>query len=338
MVHIKNISKSFNGQPVLKEIDMKINLGEFVSILGPSGCGKTTLLKIIAGLEEQDEGSIFINEGCVDQVAAKNRGAVIVFQDYGLFPHMTVKQNIEFGLLAKKVPKKEREQKSASMLKIMQIPDKGNHYPGELSGGQKQRVALARACVLEPNVLLLDESFSSLDTALKEDMREFTSNLHRKLGITTVLVTHDKEEAFMLSNRVAVFLEGRLQQFDTPSNIYHRPNTIAVADFIGEANYIKGLVSHGVFSCLLGEFPAGEIADGKACLMLRYDQLKVVESGGISTLVLDKKYKGKTTTYTVQCQERPDLVLKVNTSNDDIEMGDIIQLQARKGTGVVFKT
>jgi len=336
VVHIKNISKSFDGEAVLKDIDMKINVGEFVSILGPSGCGKTTLLRIIAGLETQDNGQIFINDACADQLAARKRGAVIVFQDYGLFPHMTVKQNIEFGLLAQKVSKIERGKRSSLMLEVMQIADKGNHYPRELSGGQKQRVALARACILEPNVLLLDEPFSSLDTALKESMRDFVSKLHKELGITTVLVTHDKEEAFMLSERVAVFLEGRLQQFDTPAQIYHQPKSIQVADFIGEVNYIKGTVKNGSLSCFLGEFVADHISDNEARLMLRYDQLILTENDGVPALILDKKYKGKTTTYTLSIQAESDVVLKLDSSLNEIEVGSLVKIKAQADAGIVF--
>ena len=315
---------------------MEISAGEFVSILGPSGCGKTTLLKIIAGLEMQDSGHILINGASVDCVAARKRGAVIVFQDYGLFPHMTVKQNIEFGLLAQKMGKTERTKKSASMLETMQITDKGKHYPRELSGGQRQRVALARACVLEPNVLLLDEPFSSLDTALKDVMREFVANLHQELGITTVLVTHDKEEAFMLSERVAVLLEGRLQQFDTPTQIYRQPKSIGVADFIGEANYVNGTVKDGVLSCILGEFAAGGVSEGEARLMLRYDQLVFSDNDGTVGSIVDKKYKGRMTTYTLKVQDECEATLKLNGVRSDLEIGDVVRIKAQADAGVVF--
>lgn len=337
MIHIKNISKSFDGEPVLKDINMAINPGEFVSILGPSGCGKTTLLKIIAGLEEQNDGNVFINDTCADDISAQKRGAVIVFQDYGLFPHMTVKQNIEFGLLAQKVKKPEREKKLSFMLEMMQIADKGDHYPRELSGGQKQRVALARACVIEPNVLLLDEPFSSLDTALKESMREFALQLHKELRITTVLVTHDKEEAFMLSERVAVFLEGHLQQFDTPYRVYHQPKSIEVADFIGETNYIKGRVKNGRFTCILGEFVADHITKTEACLMLYDDQLILTNNDGVSAKVLNKKYKGGTTTYALSLQNEPNVMLKLNNSSNEIEVGELVNVKVQGNAGVVFQ-
>ena len=342
MVHIKNISKSFDGELVLKDIDMAIDAGEFVSILGPSGCGKTTLLRIIAGLEMQDNGSIFIKDVCCDDIPARKRGAVIVFQDYGLFPHMTVKQNIEFGLLAQKMKREERERKITHMLDMMQISDKAQQYPRELSGGQKQRVALARSCILEPAVLLLDEPFSNLDTNLKDAMREFVLDLQQKLGITTILVTHDKEEAFMLSQRVAVMLEGELQQFDTPSNIYLKPKTANIADFVGEANYIEGSVQNGYFTCPLGHFDASEFPDGEAKLMLRYDHVLLATEQGepcqqdLSCLILDKKYKGRVTTYHVVLQNMPEIELYVNTADNSFEEGQSVFIKVPRETGHIL--
>jgi len=263
LLQVKDIYKAFGDNKVLNGVSLDIEQGAFVSLLGPSGCGKTTLLKVIAGLEVPESGSIFINGTCCDELPARKRGAVIVFQDYGLFPHMTVTQNIAFGLVAQKKEKSEREQKISHMLDVMQISEKANSYPHELSGGQKQRVALARACVLEPNVLLLDEPFSNLDTGLRDVMREFVQELQRKLGITTVLVTHDKEEAFMLSQKVAVIFDGSVQQYDTPIEIYTRPKTKQVSDFIGEANYIDGAFDGKYFCCPFGKFETSSAQNGK---------------------------------------------------------------------------
>jgi len=297
---------------------MRIAEGEFVSVLGPSGCGKTTLLKLIAGLEVPDSGSVFIGGSCCDHIPARKRGAVIVFQDCGLFPHMTVTRNIEFGLMAKKISRAERAVKSARMLELMQLGDKAACYPGELSGGQKQRVALARACVLEPNVLLLDEPFSSLDTSLKDVMYELVLMLQRELKITTILVTHDKNEAFMLSQRVGVILDGRIQQFDTPQRIYANPSTKQVADFIGEANYVDGNVSDGVFICALGQFAADGCPEGPAQLMLRFDQIFLDRTNGFPSTVLEKKYKGGTTTYRVAVMGH---CLMLNSPDNGFESG-----------------
>ncbi|MDR0490566.1 MAG: ABC transporter ATP-binding protein [Oscillospiraceae bacterium] len=335
-MQIENINKSFVANHVLKDVSLQINEGEFVSILGPSGCGKTTLLKVIAGLETPESGSIYIGGVCCDDVPARKRGAVIVFQDYGLFPHMTVRQNIEFGLAAHKISRAERNRKIAHMLDVMQISDKTTFYPRELSGGQKQRVALARACVIEPRVLLLDEPFSNLDTSLKGVMREFVSDLHRELRITTILVTHDKEEALMLSHRVAVILDGRLVQFDAPAQIYSRPLSTQVADFMGETNYIAGDVREGVFSCFFGQFDAGGAPGDKAVLMLRYDQVIIDREKGISCRVLEKKYKGRTTTYRVVTKNEPVTELMLNSSDSSFEPGLSAFVRIYNGAGCVL--
>ena len=330
---IDRINKSFGDNHVLKDITMSIEDGEFVSVLGPSGCGKTTLLKLIAGLETPESGSIYIGEVLCNNVPARKRGAVIVFQDYGLFPHMTVKQNIEFGLIAKKISRTERDRIIAQMLDVMQIEDKVSFYPRQLSGGQKQRVALARACALKPNVLLLDEPFSNLDTSLKDVMREFVSNMQRELGITTILVTHDKEESFMLSNRVAVVLDGKLQQFDTPQQIYSRPLSMQVAEFIGEANHIEGTVRSGVFTCFLGAFSADEFCGDEARLMLKYDQLRLTRAEGTACKVLEKRYKGHTTAYRVEAKDELRTQLVVNSSDNSFEIGQAAYIIAADGAG-----
>jgi iron(III) transport system ATP-binding protein len=317
-LRIENVSKSFGANSVLRNISLSIDGGEFVSLLGPSGCGKTTLFKLIAGLQTPDSGSIFIGGACCDHVPARKRGAVIVFQDYGLFPHMTVTQNIEFGLMARKMSRTERAAKSANMLELVQLGEKARCYPHELSGGQKQRVALARACVLEPNVLLLDEPFSNLDTNLKEVMREFVLSLQHTLKITTILVTHDKEEAFMTSQRVAVIFDGSIQQFDTPLQIYSNPLTRQVADFIGEANYIEGTVYGGVFTCPLGHFDAAGQMDGAAQMMLRYGQIVLGRSSGVPCTVIEKKYKGCTTEYRVAAGGQR---LTLNSGDNNFEAG-----------------
>ncbi|MCL2168986.1 MAG: ABC transporter ATP-binding protein [Defluviitaleaceae bacterium] len=318
-LRLENITKKFGSNHVLHDVSIDISEGEFVSVLGPSGCGKTTLLKIISGLEMPCTGGIFIGGNCCKNIPAKNRGAVIVFQDYGLFPHMTVEANIEFGLVARKEKRTERMKKVAKMLEIMQIADKAKSLPHQLSGGQKQRVALARACVLQPNILLLDEPFSNLDTALKDSMRGFVQEMQRKLGITTILVTHDKEEAFMLSSRVAVLLDGHIQQFDTPKQIYASPKTKKIADFIGEANYIDGTVKNGIFTCIFGNFPT-EKSEGQ--LMLRYSQLSLNQDDGVPCKIIEKSFKGHTTTYTVELYSHGQIQLKVNSPNNTLSIDD----------------
>jgi len=333
-LRLENISKSFGENTVLQGVSMDVAEGDFISILGPSGCGKTTLLRLIAGLEVPCGGNIFIDGKCCANVPARKRGAVIVFQDYGLFPHMTVAANIEFGLAARKENKASRTQKVNHMLDVMQISDKAGSMPHQLSGGQKQRVALARACVLEPQILLLDEPFSNLDPGLKDHMREFVQKLQIKLGITTILVTHDKEEAFMLSQRVAIMLDGKFEQFDTPRQIYAHPQTLQVADFIGEANYINGAITDGIFSCAFGDFAINH--EGGTHLMLRYDQLLIEHDavgGGLPCTILEIIFKGRTTTYRVAFNESE---IKINSPYAVFEVGDKAFIRVRDDAGCII--
>ena len=246
-ITLKNIEKSFNKIKVLNNINFEAPEGNVVSLLGPSGCGKTTTLKIIAGLIKADNGEIFLGDKDIANVSVEKRGTVIVFQDYLLFPHLNIEENIGFGLKMARIPKKEISLRVERMLELVQLKGYNKKYPNKLSGGQQQRVALARALAIEPKVLLLDEPFSNLDTKLRKDMREFTLEIQRKLNITTILVTHDKEEALMSSDKIAIMLNGEIKQFGTPEELYERPISIEVADFFGEKNYIDGLVENNMF-------------------------------------------------------------------------------------------
>lgn len=332
---IQDISKSVDNLKVLNNINLEIKEGELVSLLGPSGCGKTTLLKIIAGLEHPDNGKIYFNEVDYTNVESNKRNAVIVFQDCGLFPHMTIYQNIEFGLKVRGIIKSERRRRSVEMLELMQLEDKGNNYPFELSGGQKQRVALARALLLLPKVLLLDEPFSNLDTNLKEIMREFVLDLQKKLGFTAILVTHDKEEAFIMSNRVAVIINGKLHQFDTPVEIYNRPRTKELSDFIGEANYLDGEVKDGIFYSTLGEFEVAANDKKQALLMVKYDQIQLLkDKTNIQGKITDRKYAGKVTLYKVSVKDQ--VILNVNSSNDSFKIDDVVYLNISIGINNIY--
>ncbi|MEG1647124.1 MAG: ABC transporter ATP-binding protein, partial [Clostridia bacterium] len=202
-----------------------IKEGEIVSLLGKSGCGKSTTLQIIAGLIQPDSGDILFNQSSVLNVCTQKRNAVIVFQDYLLFPHMTVYENIEFGLKMKGEKKYIRKLKVYKLIELVKLKGFEEEYPSQLSGGQKQRVAIARTLAINPKVLLLDEPFSNLDINLRNEMREFVLDLQKKLKITTILVTHDKEEALMMSDKIAVMIDGSINQFDTPINLYKKPTS-----------------------------------------------------------------------------------------------------------------
>lgn len=239
LIELKQINKHFAGQPILKNIDLVVEEGDFMTFLGPSGCGKTTTLRVIAGLENPERGVVRIGGATVADgdklqfVPPAKRGLNLVFQNYALWPHMTVMDNVAFGLVMKKMPKAEIRQKVEATLEKLHILPYKDRYPSELSGGQQQRVAIARAIVTEPRILLLDEPLSNLDAKLRVEMRSELKRLHRELNTTVIYVTHDQAEALTLSTKVAVFFEGRLLQVDTPRNLYRRPQHLRIADFIG---------------------------------------------------------------------------------------------------------
>lgn len=242
LVELKNVSKSFEGKVVLDNLNLDIYNGEFLTILGPSGCGKTTTLRLIAGFETADSGDIILKGKKINDIPANNREVHTVFQSYALFPHMTVFENVAFGLKMHKVPKNEIKDKVMDVLKIVELTDYVDRKPNRLSGGQQQRVALARALVNKPLVLLLDEPLSALDASLRANMQKELKALQRKLGITFVLVTHDREEALSMSDRVIVMDKGIIQQCGTPKNLYENPESEFVASFIGDINILNGEV------------------------------------------------------------------------------------------------
>lgn len=242
-LELKNIKKSFTGEEsVLQGISLSIAGGEFITFLGSSGCGKTTTLRIIAGLESPDEGQVFLGGKDVTNLEPNDRDVNTVFQNYALFPHMTVEENVGYGLKLKKVAKGEIKKKVSHMLELVQLSGYEKRKPSELSGGQRQRVAIARALVNNPKVLLLDEPLGALDLQLRRAMQHELKRLQKKLGITFVYITHDQEEAINMSDRIAVMNAGRFEQIGTPDEIYNHPKTSYVATFVGNANILKGKV------------------------------------------------------------------------------------------------
>ncbi len=250
MIQLKGVVKEY-GNAKNKEvtravdgIDLEINQGEFIALLGPSGCGKTTTLMMIAGLLKATKGEILFDGKVVNQMEPKDRNIGMVFQSYALYPHLKVIDNIAFPLREKKVPKAEAYEKAKNIAKKLQIENLLNRKPAQLSGGQQQRVAMARALVKEPQILLLDEPMSNLDARLKLDLRDEIRKLQREIGVTTIIVTHDQEEALAISDRVAVLDAGKIQQYDTPYNLYHKPKNLFIANFLGTPpmNIVEGHV------------------------------------------------------------------------------------------------
>lgn len=236
LISLKQIAKQFGEQAALLPLDLDIYDGEFLTLLGPSGCGKTTLLRLISGFESSNSGQIYLNQQDITHLPPEKRHINMVFQSYALFPHMSVYDNIAFGLSCQKYPKNEIKTKVTQVLERVKLSQYQNRKPAQLSGGQQQRVAIARAIVNEPQVLLLDEPLSALDYSLRKEMRIELKKLQRRLGITFVLVTHDQEEALTLSDRVVVMNQGQVEQIGTPRDVYEEPNNLFVARFVGETN------------------------------------------------------------------------------------------------------
>ncbi|WP_309084984.1 sn-glycerol-3-phosphate ABC transporter ATP-binding protein UgpC [Chelativorans sp.] len=242
-ITLKSVKKNYGKTPVIHGVNVEIEAGEFIVILGPSGCGKSTLLRMIAGLEEVTAGEIHIGDRLVNQVEPRDRGCAMVFQNYALYPHMTVAQNIGYSLKVAGVPRAQRDERVRAVAKSVGLEDYLDRRPGQLSGGQRQRVAMARAMVREPKVFLFDEPFSNLDAKLRVAMRAEVRRLHRDLGVTSVFVTHDQTEAMTLADRLIIMNAGRVEQIGKPSEVYNRPASRFVADFIGSPamNLIEGM-------------------------------------------------------------------------------------------------
>lgn len=240
VVELRGIYKTLHGHEILHDIHLEVREGEFLTLLGPSGCGKTTLLRLISGFEEPSKGHIFIDDKDVSGLPPHQRHVHTVFQSYALFPHMTVFDNIAFGLRCQKVPFAEIKERVADVLKMVKLEKFADRKPSQLSGGQQQRVAIARAAVNRPRVLLLDEPLSALDYRLRKTMQIELKQLQRTLGITFIFVTHDQEEALSMSDRVVVMQEGYIEQIGTPRQVYEEPGTLKVATFIGEVNLFEG--------------------------------------------------------------------------------------------------
>ena len=281
-VIIKDAVKRYGDFTALNGVSLDIHEGEFFTLLGPSGCGKTTLLRMIAGFNSIEGGDFYFGEKRINDVAAHKRDIGMVFQNYAIFPHLTVRENVAYGLKARKTPKADIETRVAEALELVQISHLADRKPNELSGGQQQRVALARAFVIEPSVLLMDEPLSNLDAKLRVQMRTVIKKLQRRLGITTIYVTHDQEEALAISARIAVMKDGNIMQIGTPNEIYAKPQIPFVAGFIGVSNFLDCDVDGGKVTIageLTIDIPVKKEYKGKGKLSARPEQLFFSESG-----------------------------------------------------------
>ncbi|MFE9258021.1 ABC transporter ATP-binding protein [Streptomyces sp. NPDC006879] len=242
-VEFRGLRRSFGSTVALDGLDLTVEPGELIALLGPSGCGKTTALRVIAGFEQPDSGEVLVDGQDITRVPANRRDAGMVFQSYSLFPNLSARDNVAFGLRVRKVPAAQRRERAGELLDLVGLPDHGGRYPHQMSGGQQQRVALARALALQPRVLLLDEPLSALDAKVRTNLREEIRRLQLSLGITTIFVTHDQEEALSMADRVAVLNAGKLEQCAAPAELYERPATAFVAEFVGTMNRLPGRIA-----------------------------------------------------------------------------------------------
>ncbi|MEU3422560.1 ABC transporter ATP-binding protein [Streptomyces murinus] len=282
-VEFRGLRREFGATVALDGLDLTVRPGEFLALLGPSGCGKTTALRMLAGFEHPDSGAVLVDGRDITRVPAHRRDAGMVFQSYSLFPHLSAVDNVAFGLRMRGVRATERRSRAAELLELVGLGDKGERFPHQLSGGQQQRIALARALALRPRVLLLDEPLSALDAKVRLSLREEIRRLQQELGITTLFVTHDQEEALSIADRVAVMRAGRLEQCAEPAELYGRPATAFVAEFVGTMSRIRGELKDGTVEVLGQRLPAdGEAADGAVDVLVRPENLRVRadEQGG----------------------------------------------------------
>jgi iron(III) transport system ATP-binding protein len=296
----RDVSKRFGETQAVDHASLAIEQGHIYALLGPSGCGKTTLLRLIGGFEVPDSGEIELKGQLLVSpshfTAPDKRRVAVVFQDFALFPHMNVAKNIAFGL-----PKGvDRRRRVAELLELVGLEDLERRMPHELSGGQQQRVALARALATEPTVMLLDEPFSNLDPSIRQRVRTEVKLLIQSIGITAVFVTHDQEEALSLAEDVAVMMDGRIVQTGSPSDIYTRPVSRAVAEFIGDANFLPGEVGDGLATCELGTLRVSSSFTGRADVMIRAEEIVLSEDGGAASEVVTVEYYGHDQMATVR--------------------------------------
>ncbi|MFB6082325.1 MAG: ABC transporter ATP-binding protein [Halanaeroarchaeum sp.] len=338
---MRGVSKYFDGGDTVANYDVSLDVrdGEFLVLLGPSGCGKTTALRQIAGLETPSEGQILFDGRDMTDVGPSDRNVAMVFQDYALYPHLTVRENIEYPLKIRDVPPEERDERIAETAELLEIEDLLEKDPGELSGGQRQRTSLARAIVREPSVFLLDEPLSNLDAKLRRDMRSELKRLQSELDITTVYVTHNQTEAMSMADRIAVMNDGTVRQIDDPETLYDQPRSTWVADFIGSPgmNLLAGESSDGTIELETGEsLRISSTSTGPVTLGFRPESLSVVadaSQNGIEGVVDTVEPLGEFTLVTVDCGTD---VLKAKVPETTVERGDSVKVTFEESDAYVY--
>ena len=330
LLSLKNVSKAFDDKTVLNSLDLDILDGEFITLLGPSGCGKTTLLRLMAGFEQPDTGAVSLSGHDITHAAPEHRPLNTVFQNYALFPHMSVYDNVAYGLKMEKRPRDEIRQRVDEVLAMVQLQDFARRKPHQLSGGQQQRVAIARAVVKRPQLLLLDEPLSALDYKLRRTMQVELKRLQRELGITFVFVTHDQEEALSMSDRVVVLKDGAIQQRGTPREIYERPANLFTARFVGETNlfpgYLTSVEDTGITLDILGlsrtlQKPGFTLRKGEQVnVLLRPEDIRVLapeDEKGLAGRIVERNYKGSTLDSVIHLEDGTEVLASEFFDEDD---------------------
>lgn len=340
-ISIQHAVKKYGDNTIIPDLSLQIKPGEFFTLLGPSGCGKTTLLRMIAGFNSIEGGVFRFDEKVINELDPAKRNIGMVFQNYAIFPHLTVRKNVEFGLTNHHVPKNELKARCNEYMKLVHVDEYADRMPERLSGGQQQRVALARALVIEPDVLLMDEPLSNLDAKLRVEMRSVIKHIQNDVGITTVYVTHDQEEAMAVSDRIAVMNGGVIQHIGTPKDIYQRPANVFVATFIGRTNMLDGKLVVEGNRCKV-QFPCGyevavdTVADSEKTsqdikISVRPEEFIVKTGGnGIRATVLDSVFLGLNTHYTLRLANNEEVETIQESSIDSIiEKGTVVSLDVK---------
>ncbi|MCP9305823.1 ABC transporter ATP-binding protein [Lacticaseibacillus paracasei] len=335
-IRIEGAKKVYGDVTVIENLSLTVPDGALFTLLGPSGCGKTTLLRMIAGFNSIEGGDFYFGDNRINNMEPSKRNIGMVFQNYAIFPHLTVRDNVAFGLKQKKATKEKVVAETDKYLKLMQIDEYRDRKPDQLSGGQQQRVALARALAVNPDVLLMDEPLSNLDAKLRVDMRQAIREIQREVGITTVYVTHDQEEAMAISDSIAVMNQGRIQQVGRPKELYHRPKNEFVASFIGRTNIIQANLKHDRATALL-EFSTGyrmplpilnNVADQPVHVSIRPEELIRTADGDIDAQITDSVYLGMDTEYFVDLPFAKKIHVSEESSlTEDLGEGDHIKLK-----------
>lgn len=352
ILELINVEKHFGETKVLNSINLSVNEGEFITLLGPSGCGKTTTLRIISGLEEPDGGKVILEGTDVTDTVPNKRNVNTVFQNYALFPHMNVESNVGYSLKIRKMPKTEIKKRVSRALEMVQLEGFAKRMPGELSGGQRQRVAIARSIVNVPKVLLLDEPLGALDLQLRRQMQIELKRLQKTLGMTFIYITHDQEEALNMSDRIAVMRNGVFEQIGTPSDVYDRPRTAFVAEFVGSANIIEGTAkaekgfvrverSDGCCTVPLRDF---QIADGDSAMVaVRSEQIELMEINsekmGISGTIKEKSFAGGMLRISIvpDGQQDKEIIASRHGLDSKLAVGERVKIGFAPESGVLVR-